>query len=148
MTVHLNRMHRHSTYRILKKHSHLALQFRRRNQNRICDVSIYRSQVQNTVFKPNISIIIAVRVFYTRRICLLLNDFVFLFLLTFRILSVVLFESFQNFNMSNQFSVSDLSVGCVICTYIFDDQKQIVITSCGHLYHENCLKKWLESARE
>lgn len=51
--------------------------------------------------------------------------------------------------MQNQFNDSEHSIGCVICTLSFTSKDETnVVTTCGHLYHKNCLTKWFASAQE
>jgi len=35
---------------------------------------------------------------------------------------------------------------CVICTEIFAANSQISAVHCGHLFHEDCLAKWLNNS--
>jgi hypothetical protein len=37
---------------------------------------------------------------------------------------------------------------CVICTEIFVINSQISVVHCGHLFHEDCLSKWLNSGQK
>lgn len=37
---------------------------------------------------------------------------------------------------------------CVICTEIFVINSQISAVHCGHLFHEDCLSKWLNSGQK
>lgn len=58
-------------------------------------------------------------------------------------------RDFKRFTMEKSKEVTSISVGCVICSSNFSDQdEQTIMTSCGHLYHNNCLAKWFESVQE
>ena len=37
---------------------------------------------------------------------------------------------------------------CVICTEIFVINSHISVVHCGHLFHEDCLSKWLNSGQK
>lgn len=37
---------------------------------------------------------------------------------------------------------------CVICTDLFAANSQISAVNCGHLFHEDCLSKWLNSGQK
>lgn len=36
------------------------------------------------------------------------------------------------------------SIGCAICHKSFNHKRDCVITLCGHLFDQNCIKVWLE----
>ncbi|KAL7042439.1 hypothetical protein ACKWTF_001139 [Chironomus riparius] len=45
-----------------------------------------------------------------------------------------------------------MGVGCVICTEEFSawqhsDKMSVVIKSCGHVFHDSCIKLWLKNSR-
>lgn len=40
----------------------------------------------------------------------------------------------------------DYAIGCVMCATNFAwNDEQTIVTTCGHLYHQNCLEKWFQS---
>ena len=36
---------------------------------------------------------------------------------------------------------------CVICTELFGIDSNISVVHCGHLFHEDCLSRWLNSGQ-
>lgn len=58
-------------------------------------------------------------------------------------------KHFEKFAMENTKENTIFAVGCVMCAsnFTYKDEHNIV-TSCGHLYHRQCLIKWFESIQE
>lgn len=56
---------------------------------------------------------------------------------------------FKRFMMGNSNENMGFSVGCVMCASNFTHENdETIVTTCGHLYHKQCLIKWFESQRE
>ena len=37
----------------------------------------------------------------------------------------------------------DRDVDCAICLKEFEENEDLIFTTCKHMYHEECLRKWL-----
>ncbi|KAM8712759.1 hypothetical protein ACLKA7_013142 [Drosophila subpalustris] len=40
-----------------------------------------------------------------------------------------------------------LNLNCVICAELFTQSDEVYVTSCGHMFHHNCLMQWLERSK-
>ncbi|KAH8320711.1 hypothetical protein KR067_007292 [Drosophila pandora] len=49
--------------------------------------------------------------------------------------------------LENESSPPSLSVMCPICNEFFKETDMINSTSCGHIFHKNCLTRWLNRSR-
>ncbi|XP_030558404.1 E3 ubiquitin-protein ligase TRAIP isoform X1 [Drosophila novamexicana] len=40
-----------------------------------------------------------------------------------------------------------LNLNCVICAELFSHSDDVYVTTCGHMFHHNCLMQWLERSK-